>query len=159
MQRAAGRKSSAIAPGRSAGPVAAARHGTADLEPSNILVTPQGRLVILDFGIISDLQRVERWSQYRTMGTVAYMAPEQADARPVGPAADWYSVGVVLYEALTGTLPYVGQPAEILERKRRELPLSPGALVPTVPPAPAGLDDLHSGAPGVALDGTAYASW
>ena len=67
------------------------------------------------------------------------MAPEQAEARPVGPAADWYSVGVVLYEALTGTLPYVGQPAEILERKRRESPLSPGALVPMVPPA---LDEL-----------------
>ena len=51
-----------------------------DLKPSNILVTPQGRVVILDFGIISDLHRVERWNQYKSMGTVAYMAPEQADA-------------------------------------------------------------------------------
>ena len=102
-------------------------------------MTPQGRLVILDFGIISDLQRVERWNQYRTMGTVAYMAPEQAEARPVGPAADWYSIGVVLYEALTGTLPYLGQPAEILERKRREPAPAPSTLVPGIPPA---LDEL-----------------
>lgn len=73
------------------------------------------------------------------MGTVSYMAPEQAEAQPVGPAADWYSVGVVLYEALTGTLPYSGQPAEILERKRLGPPPPPRSLVPGVP---AALDQL-----------------
>jgi tetratricopeptide (TPR) repeat protein len=114
-------------------PVLHAAHKThRDLKPSNILVTPQGRVVILDFGIISELHRVERWNQYKSMGTVAYMAPEQADAQPVGAAADWYSVGVVLYEALTGVLPHRGQPSQILEHKRCAPP-PPSALVPGVP--------------------------
>jgi eukaryotic-like serine/threonine-protein kinase len=74
-----------------------------DLKPSNILVTASGRLVVLDFGLSSP-----RWGQFERRGfsgTLAYAAPEQMWGGELTPAADWYSVGVVLFQALTGELP------------------------------------------------------
>lgn len=112
-----------------------------DVKPSNCLVTPEGRVVLLDFGLISDLAVAQRWNSPQEMlvGTVAYMAPEQAATQPVGPAADFYSVGVVLYEALTSTLPFTGHPSLVLHRKQSELPVPPRDLVPEVP---ADLDEM-----------------
>ncbi|MBI4509938.1 MAG: protein kinase [Deltaproteobacteria bacterium] len=93
-----------------------------DVKPSNILVTDQGRLVLLDFGLVSDAYDQEgnpdHWA-----GTAEYMAPEQAVQASVGPAADWYSVGVVLYEALAGTPPFTGQLNEVIERKQAHEPV------------------------------------
>ncbi|HLM75542.1 MAG TPA: serine/threonine-protein kinase, partial [Polyangiaceae bacterium] len=94
-----------------------------DIKPSNILVTPEGRVVILDFGLAVDLE-TELPEAY-LVGTCWYMAPEQARLRPIGPAADWYSVGVLLYQALTGKLPIQGNAREVLYTKQFTEPAPP----------------------------------
>ena len=98
-----------------------------DIKPSNILVTGQGRVVLLDFGLIAELESMCPGpdASPRRLGTIAYMSPEQAAGRALSRASDWYSVGVVLYEALTGRLPYVGRPSEVLEAKERSEPKAP----------------------------------
>src|SRR5262249_11370113 len=103
-----------------------------DIKPSNILVTAQGRVVLLDFGIMADLQ----WGSHAeapSMGTVAYMAPEQGRGGALSGAADWYSVGVLLYQALSGRLPHAGLPGEIWMSKQSREPVPLGALVPEAP--------------------------
>lgn len=74
-------------------------HG--DIKPTNVVVTPEGRVVLLDLGLVMEIGTEIGIGA----GTPAYMAPEQAAGRAVGPAADWYSVGVMLFEVLTGMLP------------------------------------------------------
>jgi len=85
----------------------AARKLHCDLKPSNVLVTIEGRVVVLDFGLVAEMDDREAGSE-RPLGTPGYMSPEQARREAMGPATDWYSVGAMLYEALTGELPSVG---------------------------------------------------
>ena len=110
-----------------------------DLKPSNVLVTADGRVVICDFGLVTEL---EDWRPYpsvdRAIGTVAYAAPEQAALQPVGSAGDWYSVGVMLYEALTRQLPFAGNRRDVIQDKQRRGPRPPSELVLDVP------DDLDT---------------
>jgi serine/threonine protein kinase len=106
-----------------------------DIKPSNVRVTHEGRVVLLDFGLVTDRENPAHLTDVeKIVGTPAFMAPEQAGMREVGPAADWYSVGAVLYLSLTGQLPFGGGTMEILLDKQRFEPAPPRALVRNLPP-------------------------
>lgn len=102
-----------------------------DLKPSNVLVTTQGRLALLDFGLVAGI--TEGDPERLAVGTPAYMSPEQASDQRLGEASDWYSVGCMLYEALTGRRPFEGDAEQIMTRKQREAPAHPTALAPKTP--------------------------
>jgi serine/threonine protein kinase/tetratricopeptide (TPR) repeat protein len=106
-----------------------------DLKPSNVMVTRRGRVVILDFGLVAELKRTGGYqsTEHHVVGTICYMAPEQAGAGAVTPASDWYSVGVMLYQALTGRLPFSGTPVEVMIAKQREDPRPPVEPDPSIP--------------------------
>ncbi len=105
-----------------------------DIKPTNVLVTPEGRVVLLDFGLVTSIVPDQQSSRRAVVGTAEYMAPEQAVGRDLGPAADWYSVGVLLYEALTGRLPHTGITAlELMMKKQEVTPLPPREVAPGVP--------------------------
>ena len=101
-----------------------------DLKPSNVLVREDGRLVILDFGLARSRRAMPEDEDVTMafLGTPAYMSPEQASAEELSPASDFYAVGVMLYEALTGVQPFRGRPYEILLKKRTSDPPSPLAI-------------------------------
>jgi eukaryotic-like serine/threonine-protein kinase len=109
-----------------------------DLKPSNILVVPDGRTVVVDFGLVADLVG-ERSSEANIVGTPMYMAPEQAASQQPGPAADWYALGTILYEAVTDAFPYDGDPLAVLMAKQTSDPDPPRLRNPDVP---RDLDDL-----------------
>ncbi len=90
-----------------------------DIKPSNILVTDEGRVVLLDFGVATELARRSDGAvdDRGVVGTISYMAPEQALDDAPTPAGDWYSVGVLLFEALTGRSPFEGSAMAVLSMK------------------------------------------
>jgi len=100
-----------------------------DIKPSNIRVTAAHRVVLLDFGLILDDDPETR---AQIVGTPGYMAPEQA-VGDITPKADLYSVGVLVYEALTGQLPFDGDPTVVLRAKQLREPRPPKDLEPGVP--------------------------
>ncbi|HEX3481037.1 MAG TPA: serine/threonine-protein kinase [Kofleriaceae bacterium] len=104
-----------------------------DIKPSNIIVTREGRAVILDFGLATEHSGTACSGEGEIVGTFVYMAPEQADGHAVGPAADWYSVGVILYELLTGQRLFVGSLAAVLVAKQLSAPRDPKQLNPSCP--------------------------
>jgi serine/threonine protein kinase/tetratricopeptide (TPR) repeat protein len=111
-----------------------------DIKPTNVLVTSEGRVVVLDFGLVADVGPSGQLQSdgEAVVGTVAYMAPEQTTVQPVARSCDWYSVGVMLFVALTGRLPFEGRPRSVLAQKRTcEAPRA-SAFAPGVP------DDLDT---------------
>ena len=104
-----------------------------DIKSANVLVTPDGRLVLLDFGLVADLDPRTTDTSMNLAGTPLYMAPERLGGKPASPAADWYSVGVLMFRALTGRHPFVGNPLEVWEAKRERDPPAPRDFSPDVP--------------------------
>lgn len=102
-----------------------------DLKPTNVLVTSAGRVVILDFGLTRQAGS-DSLSGGGISGTPAYMAPEQALEKPCLPATDWYAVGAMIYEVLTGRCPFEGTMLDILLRKQTEDPIPPNRITSPV---------------------------
>jgi hypothetical protein len=105
-----------------------------DLKPGNVLVDRAGHVTILDFGLAQAQVRDTERSTQRVAGTPAYMAPEQLSEGGACPASDWYAVGVMLYEALAGRLPFSGSTHEVLAAKLagRAVP-DPREVEPRIP--------------------------
>ncbi|MFM6974928.1 MAG: protein kinase domain-containing protein [Agromyces sp.] len=80
-----------------------------DIKPGNLLITPDGRVKITDFGIARIADQVPLTATGQVMGTVQYLSPEQASGHPASPATDIYSIGIVAYEALAGRRPFTGE--------------------------------------------------
>jgi serine/threonine protein kinase len=112
-----------------------------DLKPPNVLFDDQGNAFLTDFGIakiLSDTTTLT--SEGMTVGTPPYMAPEQWESENLGPWTDLYSLGVVLFEMLTGKLPFVaGTPFRVMHMHLYEAPPLPSSILPTLP---HGLDSV-----------------
>jgi serine/threonine-protein kinase len=80
-----------------------------DVKPGNLLITPSGEVKITDFGIARVADQVSLTATGQVMGTVQYLAPEQATGKPATPSTDIYSLGIVAYEALKGSRPFTGE--------------------------------------------------
>jgi serine/threonine protein kinase len=102
-----------------------------DLKPSNVLVTAQGRVALLDFGLVAGTGEGD--PEKLAVGTPVYMSPEQAAAQPLDEASDWYAVGCMLYEALTGKRPFEGEAEAVMTRKQTDVPVPPRQVIAGVP--------------------------
>lgn len=106
-----------------------------DIKPHNIVLAPDGSVKVMDFGIA----RAGNTTLTQTgsvLGTAHYVSPEQAQGRPLGPASDLYSLGVVLYELTTGRLPFdADTPVAVALKQVNEQPIAPRMLNPSIPPA------------------------
>jgi hypothetical protein len=108
-----------------------------DLKPANILLTSTGEPVLSDFGIAKILEdSVQLSATGALVGTPAYMSPEQAGSRPVDARSDQYSLGVMLFEMVTGRVPFRGEsPTAVMVQHLQEPPPAPRTVNPDLPPA------------------------
>ena len=110
-----------------------------DLKPANVMIDARGEPIVMDFGLayqIDDASRSRLTQDGAILGTPAYMSPEQIDGRaPVGPPSDVYSLGVMLYELLTGQCPFSGSVVSVIGQVLHTQPKAIGDLRPDVSPA------------------------
>ena len=107
-----------------------------DLKPQNVLIDDEGRARVADFGIARGGENSDITATGSVMGTAQYLSPEQAQGKETTPRSDIYSIGVILYEALTGRVPFEGDSAVAVALKQvSEQPRRPSAINPNVPPA------------------------
>lgn len=124
-----------------------------DIKPSNVLVQEDGTVLLLDFGLVTEVDRppgsavpenipgsagetgflLRAETDFRHAGTVGYMAPEQAAGLPLSAASDWYAVGAMLFQALTGRLPFAGSVPQVLRAKQERAAPEPVEFNPRVP--------------------------
>jgi len=117
---------------------AAHAHGVIhrDIKPENILLTPSYAVKVGDFGIARALTSAGQTATGMVMGSVSYFSPEQAQGKPATAESDLYSAGVVLYEMLTGRLPFAaGNPLATAMQHITQEPAPPRAIVPALPSA------------------------
>ncbi|NWG05056.1 MAG: serine/threonine protein kinase [Chloroflexi bacterium] len=108
-----------------------------DIKPHNMIVTQDGRLKVTDFGIARALSTIMPDERADVVwGSPQYFSPEQAVGEAPSPSSDVYSLGIVLYEVLTGALPFTAPSSEELARMHlEEQPIPPSEYVPDIPPA------------------------
>jgi len=105
-----------------------------DIKPQNILLTRDGQVKVTDFGIARAMSAATITHTGTVLGSVQYLSPEQARGAPVGPSTDIYSLGVVLYEMVTGTLPFDGDsPIATALAHVNQPPPPPRSRAPTLP--------------------------
>jgi serine/threonine protein kinase len=106
-----------------------------DVKPGNVIVGPQDQATLTDFGVARSVEGTRLTQSGVTMGTPAYMAPEQVKGEPVGPATDVYALGVVTYEMLGGRAPFEGETPHVLHAHAYEPPPPLRQVNPRVPEA------------------------
>ena len=107
-----------------------------DLKSSNIMIDKEGSARIMDFGIARSLGSKDMTDSGMRIGTPEYMSPEQADAKETDHRSDIYSLGIILYEMLTGRVPFEGDTSSIIvARHKRETPENPKSLNNQIPDA------------------------
>ena len=113
-----------------------------DIKPQNVLIDRDGVVKVTDFGVAQDAQAARLTAQGMTLGTAAYMAPEQANGSALSEATDLYAAGVMLYEMLTGQLPFTdANPVALLRAHVEQVPASPSEARPDLH-IPAAFDGI-----------------
>ncbi len=111
-----------------------------DVKPENVLISDDGDVKIVDFGLVRAIAEAEITSTSVILGTAAYLSPEQVSTGEAGPGSDVYAVGILAYELLTGTTPFTGDTALAVAYQRMDHDVAPPSAV--IGGVPAQFDEL-----------------